>query len=87
MLNTGEGRVVKIRWQPALSPATLMFLLPVTWEIHIPTDMRSLAWETHIPSDMCYLPGKHISLVIYAPLPGKHVSLVICVPHLGNTYL
>ena len=78
-LNTGAERVVKIHRQPALSPATLMFLPPVTWETHIPTDMCSLAWETHIPSDMCSLPGKHISLVICVPPPGESISLVICV--------
>ena len=43
MLNTGEEKVVKIPRQRALSSPTLMFLPPVTWETHIPTDMCSLA--------------------------------------------
>ena len=46
-------RVVKMRWRPALSPATLRLLPPVTWETHIPSDMCSPTWKTHIPSDMC----------------------------------
>ena len=50
-------RVVKMGWRPALSPATLRLLPPVTWETHIPSAMCSPTWEPHIP------PGKHISLV------------------------
>ena len=73
-------RVVKMRWRPALSPATLRLLPPVTWETHIPSDMCSPTWKTHIPSDMCSPPWKHISLVLCVPQPGKHISLVICVP-------
>ena len=46
-----------MRRKPALSPGTLRFLPPVTWETHISTDMRSPTLETHIPSDMCSLPG------------------------------
>ena len=41
-----------MRRQPALSPATLRFLPPVTWETLISTDMCSPTLETHIPSDM-----------------------------------
>ena len=44
-------RVVKMRPQPALLPATLRFLSPVTWETHISTDMCSPTLQTHIPSD------------------------------------
>ena len=44
-------RVVKMRPQLALSPATLRFLPPVTWETHISIDMCSPTLETHIPSD------------------------------------
>ena len=61
--------------QPALSPASLRFLSPVTWETDISTDMRSPTLETHIPSDMCsptletHIPSDICSL------PGKHITL------------
>ena len=42
-----------MRWQPGLSPATLRFFPPATWETHIPSHMCSPTLETHIPSDMC----------------------------------
>ena len=44
-------RVVKMRPQPALLPATFSFLPPVTWETHIFINMCSPTLETHIPSD------------------------------------
>ena len=44
-------RVVKMRPQPALLPATLRFLPTVTWETHISTDICSPTLEIHVPSD------------------------------------
>ena len=74
-------RVVKIRWQPALSPATVRLLPPVTWETHIPSDMCSLTLETHIPSAMCS-PTKetHIASDMCSPTRQTRITSDMCSP-------
>ena len=67
-------RVVKMRWQPALSPATLRLLPPVTWETHIPSDMCSPTWKTSIPSDMCFPTREtHITSDMCSPTWEAHI--------------
>ena len=67
-------RVVKMRWQPALSPATLRLLPPVTWETHIPSDMCSPTWKTSIPSDMCFPTREtHITSDMCSPTWDTHI--------------
>ena len=67
-------RVVKMRWQPALSPATLRLLPPVTWETHIPSDMCSPTWKTSIPSDMCFPTREtHITSDMCSPTWETHI--------------
>ena len=74
-------RVVKMHWQPALSPPTLRLLPPVSWETQIPSDMCSPTWKTHIPSDMCSPTlEKHIPSAMSSPTRETHIPSDMCSP-------
>ena len=90
-------RVLKMRQQPALSKATLRLLQNVTWETHIPTDMRSPTWKTNIPSNRCsptcetHIPSYMCSLTWETHIPSDMCSptwqtlpLMLCVPQPGK---
>ena len=77
--------VLKMRRQPVLSPATLRLLPNVTWETHIPTDMRSPTWKTNIPSNRCSPTCKtHIPSYMCSLTWKTHIPSDMCSPPWQN---